>query len=67
MLLKKFYRLLPIVLMVYALQAIVIPDERSLFFYLIGCGGFGGYYISIMIQEILYYLYTTGSAARPPL
>ncbi len=52
MLLKKFYRLLPIALIVYALQAAVTPDERSFFFYLIGRGGFGGYYISIMIQAI---------------
>lgn len=52
MLMRKFYRLLPIALIIYAFQAIITPDGRSFFFYLIGRGGFGGYYISIMIQAI---------------
>lgn len=52
MLLKTFYRLLPIALIIYAFQALVTPEGRSFFFYLLGRGGFGGYYISIMIQAI---------------
>lgn len=52
-LLKKLYRLLPIALIIYALQAVFGPEEHSFFFYLIGRGGYGGYYISIMIQAIL--------------
>lgn len=52
-LMKKLYRLLPIALIIYTLQAVFGPDERSFFFYLIGRGGYGGYYISIMIQAIL--------------
>lgn len=52
-LLKKLYRLLPIALIIYVLQAVFGPDEHSFFFYLIGRGGYGGYYISIMIQAIL--------------
>ncbi|MBM6615727.1 hypothetical protein JTF06_12615 [Desemzia sp. RIT804] len=52
-LLKKLYRLLPIALIIYALQALFGPEEHSFLFYLIGRGGYGGYYISIMIQAIL--------------
>lgn len=50
---KKFYRLIPIAVIIYVIQAIVNPDNRSFFFYLIGRGGYGGYYISMMIQSIL--------------
>lgn len=50
---KKLYRLLPIALIVYAVQTLFGPDKHSFFFYLIGRGGYGGYYISIMIQAII--------------
>lgn len=50
---KKYYRLIPIAVIIYAIQAVVNPDNRSFFFYLIGRGGYGGYYISMMIQSII--------------
>lgn len=53
LLLKKYYRLIPIAFLIYLLQAFSHLDNRSFFFYLIGRGGYGGYYISMMIQSIL--------------
>lgn len=53
LLIRKYYRLIPIALIIYLFQAVSNPDNRSFFFYLIGRGGYGGYYISMMIQAII--------------
>lgn len=50
---KKYYRLIPIAIVIYLIQALVNPENQTFFFYLIGRGGYGGYYISMMIQAIL--------------
>lgn len=53
LLIKKYYRLIPIAFLIYLLQTFSQLDNHSFFFYLIGRGGYGGYYISMMIQAIV--------------
>ncbi|SEK94046.1 Surface polysaccharide O-acyltransferase, integral membrane enzyme [Carnobacterium iners] len=64
LLLKKLNRILLPAVLAYLFQLVIGPfigEEASIFFYLFGRGGFGGFFISIMIQLIfflpfLYYL-----------
>ncbi|WP_034551119.1 acyltransferase family protein [Carnobacterium funditum] len=64
LLLKKLNRILLPAVVAYLVQMIIGPfigKEATIFFYLFGRGGFGGFFISIMIQLIfflpfLYYL-----------